>query len=71
VTIDPKLRSDLEAWENRRLSAEEFASRVAAPWTEREREDFEALHAWFIRRYPTPAARLAATRALAAQWPRR
>lgn len=64
-------RAELEAWENRRLSPDEFAARVAAPWSEHEREDFEALVAWFNRRYPTPLERLRATRHLAAQWPAR
>lgn len=60
-------RAELESWENRRLSPEEFAARVAAPWTEQEREDFDALVSWFNRRYPTPGERLRATRELAAQ----
>jgi hypothetical protein len=63
-------RAELEAWEARRLSPEEFAARVAVPWTDWEREDFAALVAWFNRRYPTPLDRLRATRHLAAQWER-
>lgn len=66
----PEARAELEAWENRRLSREEFEQRVNAPWTEREREDFAALCAWFNRRYPTPGERLRAIRHLAAQWAR-
>ena len=69
-TLSPAQRAELEAWENRALTAEEFDARVNAPWSEREREDFAALVAWFQRRYPTPAERLAATRVLAAQWAR-
>lgn len=60
--------ASLEAWESRRLTAEEFAARVAAPWSDEERADFEALVSWFQRRYPTPAERLAAARALELQW---
>jgi hypothetical protein len=69
-TLTTEQRAELEAWEERRLSPEEFAARVAAPWTDREREDFAALVAWFHRRYPTPLERLRATRHLAAQWQR-
>ncbi len=64
------IRAELEAREEQPLSAVEFADRVDAPWTEREREDFDALCEWFNRRYPTPADRLRATRDLAAQWQR-
>ena len=64
-------RDELEAWEERRLSPEEFEARVRAPWTDDERADFDALVRWFNRRYPTPAERLAATRHLMAQLRRR
>jgi hypothetical protein len=60
-------RAELEAWEDRTLSPEEFEARVRAPWTDEERADFDGLVRWFNRRYPTPAARLAATRHLMAQ----
>lgn len=69
-TLTAEQRAELEAREERRLSPEEFAARVAAPWTEQEREDFAALVAWFRRRYPTPLERLRAMRQLAAQWQR-
>ena len=69
-TLSPEQRAELEAYEDRRLSADEFNARVAAPWTEQEREDFEALCEWFQRRYPTPLERLRATRSLMAQWQR-
>jgi hypothetical protein len=69
-TLTPEQRAELEAWEDRRLAPEEFAARVAAPRTDRQREDFEALVAWFNRRYPTPLERLRATSQLAAQWQR-
>ncbi len=49
-TLTPEQRAELEAWENRTLSPEEFAARVAAPWTEQEREDFDARGACFTRR---------------------
>jgi hypothetical protein len=66
-TLSPADRAELEAWENRRLSPEEFEARVRAPWTDHEREDFDNLVRWFNRRYPTPLQRLAATRHLVAQ----
>jgi hypothetical protein len=69
-TLTPGQRAELEAREERRLSPEEFAARVATPWTEQEREDFAALVAWFNRRYPTPIERLQATRHLMTQWQR-
>jgi len=67
-TFTAEQRAELEAWENRKLSAEDFAARVNAPWTDREREDFAVHIAWFIRRYPTAGERLAAARHLTAQW---
>ncbi len=69
--LTPEQRAELAAWESRALSADEFAARVEAPWTDHEREDFAALVAWFQRRYATAGERLAATRVLAAQWARR
>jgi hypothetical protein len=69
-TLTPAQRAELEAREERMLSSAEFAARIAAPWTDVEREDFAALVAWFNRRYPTPLERLRATRHLAAQWQR-
>jgi len=69
-TLTPEQLAELEEWENRRLSLEEFEARVNAPWTEQESEDFEALVTWFNRRYPTAGDRLRATRHLMAQWQR-
>lgn len=69
-TLSAADRAELAAYEERALSPEAFAARVAAPWTAQEIEDFDALCAWFRRRYPTPWLRLQATRHLASQWPR-
>ena len=66
-TLSDADRAELEAWENRRLSPEEFEARVRAPWTDEEAADFDDLVRWFNRRYPTPALRLDATRRLMAQ----
>ena len=68
MTLTPQQRAELEASEERRLSADEFRARVEAPWSAQELADFEALCAWFRRRYPTPLERLRATRDLMAQW---
>jgi hypothetical protein len=62
MRFSPALLLELEAWENRRLSAEEFEARVRAPWTDREREDFDDLVRWFRKRYPTAGERLRAMR---------
>lgn len=55
-------RAEIDAWENTAMSAEAFEDRVRAPWTDREREDFDQLVAWFRRRYPTAGDRLRAIR---------
>ena len=47
----------------RRLSAEEFEAWVRAPMADDERRAMSDLIDWFMRRYPTPAARLAQARA--------
>jgi hypothetical protein len=46
----------------RRLTLAEFDAWVKAPWTDMALEDAVGLIAWFMRRYPTPAARLQAAR---------
>jgi hypothetical protein len=60
--VSPELRAEIDMWENTPLTAEDFEARVRAPWTEREREDFDALVAWFRRRYPTADLRMQAIR---------
>lgn len=67
-TFTAEQRAQLEAWENRQLTAEELEARVQAPWSEHEAESFRAHVAWFTRRYPTPGERLAAMRHLTQQW---
>jgi hypothetical protein len=46
----------------RSLSAAEFAAYVNAPMSEPERAQALELMDWFVRRYPTPAERLAYAR---------
>lgn len=55
-------RAEIAAWENTPLSWEEFEARIRAPWTDREREDFDDLVRWFRARYPTADARMRAIR---------
>jgi len=54
VTPGPRFtaaqRAEIDAWENTPLSPEEFEARVRAPWTDREREDFDDLVRWFRAR---------------------
>ena len=52
----------------RQLSAEEFDAYVHAPMTDAERREILESVAWFTRRYPTPAERLAAARYGYKQW---
>lgn len=60
-------RAELEAWNNRVLTREEFDARVNAPWGAYEQESFDELVAWFNRRYPTVRERLASVRRLFAE----
>lgn len=62
-----------DAITERELSPEEFEAWVQAPVSPEERENARALIEWFLRRYPTPAARLGYIRrhALAARSRRR
>lgn len=62
--------AELHAMSERRLSAEEFDAYVRAPMSDDERAEILAQIAWFMRRYPTPAERLAAARRSYAQWAR-
>lgn len=52
----------------RRLSADEWAAGSAIPITDEERAETLALIAWFCRRYPTPAERLAYVRRAYRRW---
>jgi hypothetical protein len=52
----------------RRLDAAEARAYLARPISGAERQDVLALVAWFRRRYPTPASRLAYVRRACARW---
>ena len=55
---------------DRRLSPDEAQAYLEAPITDAEREDLQALVAWFTRRYPTPLERLAYARRAYPRWQR-
>lgn len=65
---DAATRERLRALAERRLTPEEWAAYVGAPLTDDEREETLALVAWFTRRYPTPAERLAWARRAYRRW---
>jgi len=67
---DPATVARLRAIAERRLSAEEFEASLRAPMTEEDRQEKLSLIAWFMRRYPTPAERLASARRAYMQWAR-
>jgi hypothetical protein len=64
----PERVAELRAFAERRLSPEAFEAYVHAPVSDFEREQREELIAWFRRRYPTPADRLAYARRAYARW---
>lgn len=55
----PEVVAPIRAFAERRLSAEEISAYVNAPTDEFEREQIDGSIAWFRRRYPTAAERLA------------
>jgi hypothetical protein len=52
----------------RRLTLEEVNAALSVPISDAERADVLALRAWFTRRYPTPADRLAYVRRAYQRW---
>ena len=68
VPPPPEVVAELRALAERRLGPEEFEAYVRAPVSDFEREQREELISWFVRRYPTPAARLAYARRAYARW---
>ncbi len=55
---------------NRRLTPEEFAAARARVWTPEQEAEAREQITWFLRRYPTGAARLAKARRSYEQWAR-
>lgn len=65
---DPSLPA-IRALAERPLTAEELQAGLAAPVSPEEWEEKRALIRWFLRRYPTPAERLAyVSRAARRMW---
>jgi hypothetical protein len=54
----------------RQLTREEFTAYVSAPCSPEERAEHDEMIAWFTRRYPTPAQRLAWARRAWRRWGR-
>jgi len=64
MTPDDATIRAVRAMAERSLSPEEFEAYVRAPMSDDERASIIELHEWFMRRYPTPMQRLAASRRL-------
>jgi hypothetical protein len=58
----PDVRADVAALANRQLPLDEFRAWADGPIGDEERAEMIELIDWFIRRYPTPAARLQSAR---------
>lgn len=58
----------IRALSERQLSREEVEAALRVPIGEAEREETLSLVAWFRRRYPTPADRLAYVRRAYRRW---
>ena len=65
---DPETLERVRAIADRRLTPEEIGAALAVPLGDEERQEILALVAWFCRRYPTPADRLAYVRRTYRRW---
>ena len=70
VAASPAERARLRALCDAPMDAAEFARRAAAPLTPEEIAEPRELVAWFTRRYPTGAERLAYARRAWERWSR-
>lgn len=66
----PEIVRALREEAERPLTAEELRALDAIPLGEEERRENSELIDWFVRRYPTPEARLAYARRAYARWRR-
>jgi hypothetical protein len=64
----PELVAKVRALSERQLSLEEVEATLRTPVGDWEREEILSLVAWFRRRYPTPADRLAYVRRAYSRW---
>ena len=65
---DPETRARLKLLAEKPLPIEEWKRLAAIPVTEEDREQTLELVRWFVRRYPTPADRLAYVRRAYRRW---
>jgi hypothetical protein len=70
VDVDPAAVRRVRELADRALSVEEFRAWADGPIGEEERRGIEELIAWYTKRYPTPAARLAHARIAHRRWAR-
>ncbi len=70
VPPPPHVVSAIRKLAERQLSAEEFNARLARGVTPDEMAERVALIRWYMRRYPTPEARLRHARAAYRTWAR-
>ncbi len=66
--LSPEVASRIKTLIERRLSPEEVKAALRVPIGADEREGILSLIAWFRRRYPTPADRLAYVRRAYRRW---
>lgn len=64
----PHVLERIQRESERALSPEEFGLRIREPLSSEETRERQDLIRWFLRRYPTPAARLAHARRLSRTW---
>jgi len=64
----PEALARIRALSERQLSPDELEAALRTPVDETEREEILSLVAWFRRRYPTPADRLAYVRRAYRRW---
>ena len=66
----PEALARIQQMAERSLTPAEFEAYVRAPMSNEEREEILSSVRWFMKRYPTPGARLAAARRAYIQWSR-
>lgn len=70
ILIPKEVARAIHAEAERTLTPEEFRAWADGPIGEDERRETAALIEWFLRRYPTPDARLAYARRKYREWAR-
>lgn len=70
LEVDPEAVRRVRALSERTLSVEEFRAWADSPIGDEERRGIEELIAWYTKRYPTAAQRLAHARIAHRRWAR-